>query len=54
MEKRRKLLSEISEQWHSLNLDLLLSPTFPFPALPIKAAGWLKRMEIEILINFIF
>jgi len=43
MEIRRKMLIQISSQWHELKLDLILCPAFPFPALPIKAAGKLNR-----------
>jgi hypothetical protein len=50
MEMRRKMLVEISSEWERLKLDLILCPAFPFPALPISAAGKLKRTrELQML-----
>jgi Asp-tRNA(Asn)/Glu-tRNA(Gln) amidotransferase A subunit family amidase len=54
MHKRQQILEEISSQWHKLNLDLVLCPTLPFPALPIKAAGKLKRNKIQKKVKKIY
>lgn len=49
MEKRRQILEDVLAQWHRLNLDLVLCPTFAFASVPIKAAGKLKREQKKIM-----
>ncbi|ODN04811.1 Fatty acid amide hydrolase 1 [Orchesella cincta] len=46
---RGKLLQQMAKEWEKHNLDLLLAPTFPFAAVPLKDAGYLKPAIIHTL-----
>ena len=41
---RKKMIADIICQWRSLDLDILLCPSFPFPAMPVEMAG---RMQCK-------
>ncbi|CAL8109904.1 unnamed protein product [Orchesella dallaii] len=47
--ERGKLLQQMATEWEKHNLDLLLCPTFPFAAVPLKDAGYLKPAIVHTL-----
>lgn len=44
MGDRKVMIQEITTKWKEQGIDLLLTPTFPFPAVPHGYPGRLQRM----------
>jgi hypothetical protein len=40
---RKQMTEELLKSWKKANLDLLLTPTYPFPAVPHNMPGRLQR-----------
>ncbi len=48
---RKVMMDYIKSQWISNNIDVLISPTFPFPAIPYAIPGKILRMTMKYLKN---
>lgn len=53
MGDRKQMIQDITSQWREKELDLILCPSFPFPAVPPNMPGRLQCIfnYLQILLN---
>jgi fatty acid amide hydrolase len=51
---RKKMIEDLTNQWKKLNLDLLLCPSFPFPAVATNLTGRLQSAVVYTMIWNLF